>query len=83
MFSSDKTEQLLSEASDVPLPPGGRHWMDTRLHTRLRARGSRMHYQQFDSSTSGTDDKLSDVMLLIPPVPFDADQVDHEVPMPL
>ena len=79
---SNKTEQLLSEASYVSLPSRGRHWMDTRLRTRLRAGGSRMHYQQFDYSTSGVVDELSDVMLPIPPVPRDADQVDHEVPMP-
>ena len=78
----NKTEQLLSEASYVSLPSRGRHWMDTRLRTRLRAGGSRMHYQQFDYSTSGVVDELSDVMLPIPPVPRDADQVDHEVPMP-
>ena len=54
-----------------------RHWMDTRLRTRLRAGGSRMHYQQFDHSKSGTD-----VMLPIPLVPIDADKVDQEVLMP-
>ena len=45
---SYKTEQLLSDASDVSLPSRGRHWMDTRLRSKLRAGGSRMHYQQFD-----------------------------------
>ena len=79
---SYKTEQLLSEASDVSLPSRRRHWMDTRLRTKLRAGGSRMHYQQFDYSTSGTDDELSDVMLLVPPDPVDADQVEPEAPMP-
>ena len=67
---SYKTEQLLSEASDVSLPSRRRHWMDTRLRTKLRAGGSRMHYQQFDCSTSGTDDELSDVMLPVPPDPL-------------
>ena len=40
---SYKTEQLLSEASDASLPSRKHHWMDTRLRTKLRARGSRMH----------------------------------------
>ena len=79
---SYKTEQLLSEASDESLPSRRRHWMDTRLRTKLRAGGSRMHYQQFDYSTSGTDEELSDVMLPIPPDPADADQVEREVPLP-
>ena len=34
---SYKSEQLLSEASDVSLPSRRRHWMDTRLRTKLRA----------------------------------------------
>ena len=78
---SYKTEQLLSEASDESLPSQRHHWMDTRLRTKLRAGGSRMHYQQFDYSGSGTDDELSDVMLPVPPDPVDADQVAPEVPM--
>ena len=77
---SYKTEQLLSEASDVSLPSHKHHWMDTRLRTKLRAGGSRMHYQQFDYSTSGTDDELSEVMLPIPPDPVDADRKEPEVP---
>ena len=32
---SYKTEQLLSEASDVSLPSRKHHWMDTRLRTKL------------------------------------------------
>ena len=60
------SEQLLSEASDVSLPSRRRHWMDTRLRTRLRAGGTRQHYQQFDYSTSETDDETSDAMLPIP-----------------
>ena len=79
---SYKTEQLLSEASDESLPSQRHHWMDTRFRTKLRAGGSRMHFQQFDYSTSGTDDELSDVMLPVPPDPVDADQVAPEVPMP-
>ena len=39
--------------------------MNTRLRTKLRAGGSRMHYQQFGYSTPGTDDELSDAMLSI------------------
>ena len=64
---SYKTEQLLLEASDASLPSRRRHWMETRLHSKLRARGFRMHYQQFDYSNSGTENELSDVMLPIPP----------------
>ena len=77
---SYKSEQLLSEASDVSLPSRRRHWMDTRLRTKLRAGGSRMHYQQFDYSTSGTDDELLDVMLPVPPDPIDAGQAEPEAP---
>ena len=78
---SYKTEQLLSEASDASLPSQRPQWMDTRLRTKLRAGSSRMHYQQFDYSTSGTDDELSDVMLPVPPDPVDADPVAPDVPM--
>ena len=78
---SCKTEQLLSEASDASLPSQRHHWMDTRLRTKLRVGGSRMHYQQFNYSTSGTDDELFDVMLPVPLDPVDADQVAPEVPM--
>ena len=39
-----------------------------------------MHYQQFDYSTSGTDDELSDVMLPVPPDLFNADQAEPEAP---
>ena len=77
---SYESEQLLSEASDASLPSRRRHWMDTRLRTKLRAGGSRMHYQQFDYSTSGTDDELSDVMLPVPPDLFDAGQAEPESP---
>ena len=77
---SYKSEQLLSEASDVSLLSRRRHWMDTRLRTKLRAGGSRTHYQQFDYSTSGTDDELSDVMLPVPPDPIDAGQAEPEAP---
>ena len=80
---SYKTEQPLSEASDVSLPSRKHHWMDTRLRTKLRAGDSRMHYQQFDYSTSGTDDELSEIMLPVPPDPVDADRREPEVPQPL
>ena len=60
------SEQVLSEASDVSLPSRQRHWMDTRLRTKLHAGGTRQHYQQFDYSTSETDDETSDAMLPIP-----------------
>ena len=77
---SYKTEQLISEASDVSLPSRRRHWMDTRLRTKLRAGDSRMHYQQFDYSTSGTADELSNVMLPVPPDPVGDDQAEPEAP---
>ena len=51
------SEQLLSEASAVSLHSRQRHWMDTRLRTKMRAGGTRQHYQQFDYSTSETDDE--------------------------
>ena len=50
----------------MSLPSRQRHWMDTRLRTKLRAGRSRQHCQQFDYSTSETDDETSDAMLLIP-----------------
>ena len=77
---SYKSEQLLSEASDASLPSRKRHWMDTRLRTKLRAGGSRMHYQQFDYSTSGSDDELSDIMLSVPPDLINAGQAEPETP---
>ena len=80
--ASYKTEQLLSEASDVSLPSRKQHWMDTRLRTKLRAGGSRMHYQQFDYSTSGTDDELSEIMLPVPPDPVDVDRRELEPQLP-
>ena len=43
---SYKSEQSLSEASNVSLPSRRRHWMNTQLHAKLRAGGSRQHYQQ-------------------------------------
>ena len=79
---SYKTKQLLSEASDVSLPSRKQHWMDTRLRTKLRTGGSRMHYQQFDYSTSGTDDELSEVMLPVPLDPVDADRREPEPRLP-
>ena len=53
---SYKSEQLLSEASNVSLPSRRRHWMNTRLHTKLRAGGSQPYYHQFDYSTLDPDD---------------------------
>ena len=43
-----KTEQLLSEVSDVSMPSRRRHWTDTRLRIKIHAGESRMYYQQFD-----------------------------------
>ena len=57
-----KSEQLLSEVSNVSLPSHRRHWMNTRLRTKLCARRSRPHFQQFDYSMSSTDDVLSEAM---------------------
>ena len=37
--------------------------MDTRLRTRTRAGGSRLHYQQFDHSETESEDERSDVLL--------------------
>ena len=72
-------EQLLSEASNASLPSRQRHWMDTRLRTKLRAGGTRQHYQQFDYSTSDTDDETHDEML---PIPNYSPQQVHIQPHP-
>ena len=37
-------EEPLSEVSNVSLPSRKRHRMDTKLRTRMRAGGSRLHY---------------------------------------
>ena len=60
------TEQLLSEASNASLPSRQRHWMDPRLRTKLRAKGTRQQYQQFDYPSSDTDEETSGAMLPIP-----------------
>ena len=60
---SYREEEPLSEASDVSLPSRRRHWMDTRLRTRMRAGGSRLHYQQFDYSSSDSERSRSDDLL--------------------
>ena len=60
---SYRAEEPLSEASNASLPSRQRHWMDTRLRTRMRAGGSRPHYQQFDHSSTESDDERSDVLL--------------------
>ena len=73
---------LLSEASDASLPSRRRHRLDTRLRSKFRAGGSRMHYQQFNYSTSCTEDELSDIMLPIPPLPIEARPVEPEAPSP-
>ena len=61
--TSYRAEEPLSEASNVSLPSRQRHWMDTRLRTRTRAGGSRLHYQQFDHSETESEDERSDVLL--------------------
>ena len=37
--------------------------MGTRLHTRVRAGGSRLYYQQFDYSSTDSHDERSDALL--------------------
>ena len=76
---SYKSEPLLSEASNASLPSRQRHWMDTRLRTKLRAGGTRQHYQQFDYSTSDTDEETHDEML---PIPTYSPQQIHTQPHP-
>ena len=41
---SYRAEEPISEAGNASLPSRQRHWMDTRLRTRMRAGGSRLHY---------------------------------------
>ena len=60
---SYRAEEPISEASNASLPSRQRHWMDTRLRTRMRAGGSRLHYQQFDYSSTESDNERSDVLL--------------------
>ena len=49
---SYRAEEPLSETSNASLPSRQRHWLDTRLRTRMRAGGSRLHCQQFDYSAT-------------------------------
>ena len=80
---SYREEEPLSEASDVSLTSRRRHWMDTRLGTRMRARGSRLHYQQFDYSTSGPKRERSEDLLSDEPNPSKAEPpalVDASMP---
>ena len=85
---SYREEEPLSETSDVSLPSRRRHWMDTRLRTRMRAGGSRLHYQQFDCSSSDpersrSDDLLSDARdhsQAEPPALFEASVPPDEQP---
>ena len=60
---SYREEEPQSAASDVSPPSRQRHWMDTRLRTRVRAGDSRLYYQQFDYSSTDSDDDRSDVLL--------------------
>ena len=81
---SYKTEQLLSEASDVSLPSRKRHWMDTRLRRKARKRFTNplSTVPLFLLSFSGNDDEMSDAILPIPSIPHDADHVETELPIP-
>ena len=56
-------EEPISEASNASLTSRRRHWMDTRVRTRMRAGGSRLHYQHFYYSSTDSDDERSDVLL--------------------
>ena len=58
----------------MSLPSRRRHWMNTRLRTKLRAGGSQPNYQQFDYSTLDPDDEPSGAMLPVPTYPQDLDQ---------
>ena len=75
---SYNTEQLLSEASNASLLSRQRHWMDTRLRTKLRVGVTRQYYQQFDYSTSDTDEETSRAMLPIPT--FSPQQIQAQPP---
>ena len=75
---SHKSEQLLSEASNVSLL-SRRRYINTRLRTNLRAGGSRQHYQQFDYYKSGTGDELFESILSIPTTPQDLEP--HQIPL--
>ena len=57
-----------------PEPERRRHWMNTRLRTKLCAGGSRQHCQQFDYSTSETVDESSGAML---PIPLQSPKSEH------
>ena len=70
---SYREEELLSKASHVSLPSRRRHWMDTRLRTRMRAGGSRLHYQHFDYSTSDPERERSEDLLSDEPNLSEAD----------
>ena len=86
---SYREEELLSEASHVSLPSKRRHWMDMRLRTRMRAGGSRLHYQQFDYFTSDPERERSEDLLsdspnhsqVEPPVLVDSSVPPEEHPL--
>ena len=83
---SYREEEPLSEASKVSLPSRRRHWMHTRLRTRMRAGGSRLHYQQFDYSSSDpererSEDLITDALAhseAEPPAQFEASMPPDE-----
>ena len=66
-------EEQLSGTLNVSLPSRKRPWMDTRLRTRMQAGGSRLHYQQFDYSTSGQERALSEDLMSDAPDHFEAE----------
>ena len=60
---SYREEEPQSATSDVSPPSRQRHWMDTRLRTRVQAGGSRLYYQQFANSSMDFDDERSGILL--------------------
>ena len=71
--TSYREEEPLSEESNVSLLLVRRHWMDTRLRTRMRAGGCRLHYQQFDYSTTEPERVRSGDLLSLVPNPSEAE----------
>ena len=65
------------------MPSRRRHWTDTRLRIKIHAGETRMHYQQFDYSTSGTYDGMSHTMLPVSPILPDAHHPGLEASVPV
>ena len=69
---SYREEEPESEASNVCLPSRRRHWLDTRLRTRMRAGGSRLHYQQFEYSSPDPERERSEALISEAPAHYEA-----------